>query len=158
MSVAWIVISETDMNDYVEKLPFDAFKTKGLQAGQSDPFTNLMHATADRIRGIIGLNYTLSATPYALPPSIKWIGCLLIAEVMQGRLVVMDQNVANFLKGHEQNLKDARAYLDKIMEGDATVEEPTDPLTESMQSAANSSIELVHADTRVITRETMDGI
>lgn len=123
-TVAWVVVAETDLNDYLVGKGIDAFKTKALASGQADPFANTMHDVTNMIRGYIGKRYTLSATAYAIPPDMKWIACLLVVEAMQGRLPGVQ-----LLDSQKSRLEDAREYLKLVNEGKVAIDAPTDPET-----------------------------
>src|SRR4051812_31509551 len=88
MATNWILIAVTDLNDYLVAAQVNALRTAALAGGQADPFTNVMHDMASRIRLKIESCRTnqVSATAYTVPPECKWIACYLIIEAMQTRL------------------------------------------------------------------------
>jgi len=153
-SVAWIVVTVDDLDDYLVAKAMDALRTKKLRVGQVDPFTTVMHAVADRIRAEIrGCDRNqVSETAYAIPPSLKQIACLMIVEAMQGRLPGVTLN-----DGQQEMLRDGRRYLERISRCDVPIEMPEDP-EETPTTQSGTVGKMVTYRTRVATREKMIGL
>ena len=151
-SVEWVVPTVADLKDYIASPAVVAFQTKALAADQSDPFDNSMHAVTNRIRSEIARHYVLSETPYSIPPDLMWVACLLIVEMMQGRLPGLRLN-----EGQQEQLRDARDYLKRINRGEVDIATPTDPDTDGGIQTPGS-ITVVASTTRVATREYLAGL
>ena len=141
-----------DLNDYIAGAAATAFRTKALAEGQADPFTNSMQAVTNRIRSEIARHYVLSETAYSIPPDLMWVACLLIVEMMQGRLPGLRLN-----EGQQEQLRDARDYLKRINRGEVDIATPTDPDTDGGIQTPGS-ITVVVSTTRVATREYLAGL
>lgn len=154
MATNWILIAVTDLNDYLVGAQVSALRTAALAAGQADPFTNVMHDMASRIRLKIESCRTnlVSATAYTVPPECKWIACYLIIEAMQTRLPGLKLS-------DEQKGQIDRAYkeLNLIAKCDSVVTMPTDPL-EPTDAQQGGEIQIASSTTRQFTRGKLAGL
>lgn len=149
---AWVVITVTDLNDYLVAAQMSAFRNAALGKGQADPFTAIMHDRSAYVRNRISKRISISATAYAIPPELKTCACWLIIEAMAGRLAIAIQ-----LNEQQQKQID-RAYKDLDIAGtdDFPISLPDDPETPAVQSGGGISV--VSSRTRTATGRTMDGL
>lgn len=150
---AWIVPTIANMEDALAARAIDAFRTKALATGQSDPFPAIAQQVANRIRSEIQQHNTLSATPYAIPKSLMWIAVPLILESMAARL----PGTESLLSGYEKILADARDFLRRINADRIQVEAPLDPEASELFQA-ESAFTVVTSEPRVATRELLAGL
>lgn len=148
----WIVIADSDLNDYLVAPQMEALRTVALAGGQTNPFARVMADVAQRIRAEIQACATnqLSATANAIPPSLKSHACALIIEAMQTRLPLPLSDE------QKQAAADAKEWLKRIAACEIKVEEPTDPMARSVQEGGQ--IEVVQKTDRVATKTTMAGL
>lgn len=143
----------TDLNDYLVGAQVNALRAAALAAGQADPFTNVMHDMASRIRLKIEScqRNQVSATPYTIPPECKWIACYLIIEAMQTRLPGLKLT-------EEQKGQTDRAYkeLNLIAKCESAVTLPSDPLVPA-DAQQGGAIEIASSSTRQFTRDKLSG-
>jgi hypothetical protein len=151
---AWIVLTVDDLNDYLVGAQVEALRTAALAVGQADPFTNIMHAIAARIRLKIEscARNEISATANAIPPELKWIAAYLVLEAMQLRLPSL-----RLTDDQRTQISEAKKQLDRIADCKDVVSVPDDPLEPSDAQQAGG-ITLVSNTTRRATREKMDGL
>ena len=84
----WIPITLADLQDQKLAPLVEAFRTKGLAAGQTDPLPRLTQAVVDRIRRKIASNLKnrVDADPTTIPKSLKLTAVELIYAELKGHL------------------------------------------------------------------------
>ena len=134
MPTAWVVIAQTDLNDYLVSAQVDALAAAALAPGQTNPFARVMPDVMARIRAAIAgcQRNRVSATANSVPPELKWAACLLTIEAMQTRVV-------GLVLTEEQKgmIRDAKDELKLIRECESVVVTPTDPVVPDVQRGGN---------------------
>jgi hypothetical protein len=126
----WLVIADTDLNDYLVGAQMNAFRTAALARGQVNPFATIMQDRCSYVRNRISKRVQISATPYAIPPELKTCACMLIIEAMAGRLAVA------ITLTEDQVRMIRRAYLDLDIAGtdELPISLPDDPVAAEVQA------------------------
>lgn len=132
-TVPWVTLVVTDLDDYLVGQQRAALSSKALAAGQTDPWNRHWPDVANRVRAEVrgrpphpqtgAVQNLVSRTPLSIPPSLRWVACLLLVDAMQGRLAV----VQGLTEDQVRRVKDATGYLRRVSEGDVPVETPPDP-------------------------------
>ncbi len=150
---AWIVLTTTDLNDYVVAAQAAALRTAALAVGQTDPFPRVMADIASRIRQKIRSGgYKVSVMANALPPELKWVGAYLVLEALQTRLPGLALN-----EDQKTQIERAVALLDRIADGKDEPSTPDDP--ESTADVQSPSFKpRITAPTREWTSANTDGL
>jgi len=148
----WQTITAADLDDYNVAAMMTALRTKGLRAGQSDPFASLMQDRCNYVRNRIADRILISATPYAVPPELVTDTIYLIIEAMSTRLSMALELTA------DQVRMIARAYADLDIAGTPKlrITAPDDPETPNVQ--APGGISVTTTTNRKWTREQMNGL
>lgn len=148
----WIVITVSDLENYLVADQVEAIRTAALGEGQTDRFTEVMPAVASRIRSEIqagGQHVSLVAN--SIPDSLKMTGCLLIIEAIQGGIPGLSLS-----EDQRTTIRDARDYLKRISTGDIKVEMPDDAAPNNTQSAGGATV--VRSTSSRMTREKLSGL
>jgi hypothetical protein len=150
----WIVIAESDLNDYQVAAIMDALKSAALATGQTDPFARVMPDIASRIRAEVRgcKTNTVSNLTNSIPPDLKWVAVYLIIEAMQSRLpgVALDEGIKNIIA-------DAKKYLQRVSECKVPIAQPDDPqIPPDVQPASGTP--LITVPEREFDRCSQDGI
>jgi hypothetical protein len=156
----WIVIAESDLNDYLVGAQMDALKNAALASGQTNPFARVMQDVASRVRAEVRACRTnkVSALANSVPPDLKSSACNLIIEVMQGRLA--GAGALPLTEDQKDACREARDYLKRIAECKVPIAQPSDPDTANDIQVAGS-IEATTAaknSKRVTTRDRLQGL
>lgn len=121
----WIVIAESDLNDYLVAAQMDALKNAALASGQTDPFPRVMPDIASRIRAEVrgcAIN-KVSNLANSIPPDLKADACFLIIEAMSARL----SPALPLNQDQKDACREARAYLKRIAACEVPITQPDDP-------------------------------
>ncbi len=120
----WITISPEDLNDYQVAAYVNAARTAALDAGQSDPFDQVMPDIVARVRAEVRgcARNRVSVTPLSVPPDLRSHTILLIIEAMQARLpgIPLDEGIKTLIT-------DAKKYLQRVANCEIPIGLPTDP-------------------------------
>jgi len=154
MATTWIVITAADLNDYSVGAKLNAARTAALAAGQADTFAAVMADVVGTARQKFRSGgYSISATANAVPPELKSQICWLIIEKLLARL---GRGLA-LSDDEKQIVKDAKDDLNKVMDGDFDISEPSNP--ESSPSIQDGGrLPSVGERTRTHTRSDQDGM
>lgn len=129
-----------------------AGRTTALSPEQTDRFSMIMPAIADRIRNKVKRRYLVSRTANSIPPELKWVACYLILEALMGSILFAADD------GFRTQCDRAVRELDRVENGQTVVSLPDDPETTPDVQTGNGGIEIVTANHRRFTREKMDGL
>jgi len=151
---AWIVITTSDLNDYLAGAQVNALRTAALASGQADPFGAVMPAVAARVRAEVQGCKTnqISATANSVPPALKRETCMLILEAMQTRIPTL-----KLTEDQQRQIERAYAYLERVAKCDVPIDQPNDPLSPSNVQKGGDA-ELVTKTDRTSTRAKLDGL
>lgn len=147
----WVVITVEDLDDYLVGAQLTAINEAALATDQLDRFTKTMQDVAYRIRNKIKScpQNIVSATPYAIPPELKWAACYLIIEAMQvGLPLPLTENQVT-------QIAKAVTALDRVADCKDAVTNPTDPESLDVQSGSLATV-VISGGTR-LTRDLMEG-
>lgn len=153
-SVAWITVSLTDLNSYLENGIVNVLNTKDLPTISSPArFDAAMTDVVNKIRAAIGSRpgNVVSTTPLTIPPELRMEACQMILLLMQDSCPaagLTDKQIKRFEKSWD--------VLDDIRKGTIFISMPTDPSVPPMQGRAG--IQVVSATTRRFTADTLRGI
>lgn len=119
--MSWIIITATDLNDYLVGVQAAAIRTVAVAAGQTDRFTAVMPDVSSRIRNeILSCSRNrLDATANSIPPELKTVACLLIVEAMQSGIPGLELS-----EDQRTLIRDARDYLKRIARCEIAVSSP----------------------------------
>lgn len=156
-TVAWVTISLTDLYSYLVAAQVDAMDTAALKTSpaQTDRFTIAYHDVVNRIRVKIKskLGNRVSATPYTVPPAMKWIACMLIIEQLTAAVPGLDLD-----DDQRRRIEDAKAELNRVADGKDQVEAPTDPEDVDIQANQLATVITPNTEKRTMTRTWMAGL
>lgn len=149
----WLILTPSDLDDYLAAPQVAALRAAALGSGQTDPFLRVMPDVASRIRAEIQgcPRNRVSATPQSIPPNLKSIACLLILEALQARIPGL-----SLTPEQKTLIADGRDYLKRIGRGQAPVEAPDDPEPSAIQPS--SGLQRVAALCPRTGRAHLDGL
>jgi hypothetical protein len=130
----WISITVDDLNDQKLAPLVEAFRTKGLAPGQTDPLPRLTQTVVNRIRRKIASNLKnrLDSNETKIPAGLKSMAVDLIYAELKGHLEeALTEDERKKIATHE-------ADLNRIAAGNDVVEEPDDPIDAPVESGAGS--------------------
>jgi len=127
MPTPWITIAIDKLQDAKAAALVEQLRTAALGEGQADPVPDVIVDVTNRIRQEIaaGGKTVLSADATKIPPSLRRLAMRMIIREAQSRLNVMGALPLSDDERKEWD-KDDR-YLERIADGDLTVESPDDP-------------------------------
>lgn len=158
-TVAWVVITASNLNAFLAAPQLAALRTAALATGQADPFTEQLPIQAGRVRDYIVSNprNQLSATANSVPPgTCVWCLCWLMIEALQVRIPSL-----KLTEDQKKEIQNAKNELEKIRRAIAAnqflIPQPTDPMSDPPQSFGPSAY-VVSSSERLATRETLAGL
>jgi hypothetical protein len=153
-SEPWIVIQETDLNDYLVGAQATALKTAALAAGQENTWTTIMTDVVNRIRSEMRSSprNVVSETPLTIPPDLKSTAMVLIVEALQRRIPSLKLS-----ESQKDAADQARDYLKRIARGEVVITAPPDPLTPDDQQRGTPAV-VVRADRKIATGRNLRGL
>jgi hypothetical protein len=130
MATSWITLTEDDLRGGKAAALVAAFKSAARGVGEDQELDAPIASVCDRIRAEIqsGGKIRVSATPHAIPPSLKDLAVRMILWNCRSRLNIRPGSP---LEPTEQDATDHRSderYLERIARGEVTVETPADPI------------------------------
>ena len=153
MTATWIVITATDLEDYVVAAQLAALRNAALGDSQEDPFVLVMPPVAARVRAEIQgcPRNKVSSVANSVPPALKGETCYLILERLQTRIPSL-----RLTDDQKELIKDARDYLKRISLCQVPIEQPDDIQETNVQKSGG--VELASSTTRQATRTKLDGL
>jgi hypothetical protein len=118
----WILLTESDLNDATAAPIILAAASSVLAAGQPDPLPNLIAATVEELRGVIGFSgkYQLDGTSDAtIPSNLKKMAVEKVCREARKRLRLQQQ------PADIEDEKTYQARLNAIRDGKWPIERPT---------------------------------
>lgn len=156
MPTPWITLTLAQLDTAKAAALVDALQTAALAAGQVDPMPEIITDVTTRIRMEVaaGGRTVLSADATKVPPSLKRLALRMVLREGQSRL-----NAAGALPLSEDERAEEKndlRLLERIADGELTVETPDDPAaTPTVQAASPSP--LICARERRNTRNHQEG-
>jgi hypothetical protein len=153
MSVPWITLTVTALNDAKAATLISAVQTTSLASGQGDPIPALISQIVEELRGAIGFSgkYGVSETEGTIPPNLKDMAVQKIVRICKRRL---EQTL------NQDDRDDEASYqkrLDYIRRGEWPIDQPDDPLA-TAPSTPNGKVSEVRAPARRFTRAQLDNL
>jgi len=150
---AWIVITESNLQQYVVDAQLQALITSALGSGQLEPLQATIRDRSNYVRTRISGRVLVSATPLAVPPELVTDAALIIVQSLVVRLslgITLTDDQKDMIK---------LAYKDLDIAGtqELPIALPDDPVTPIvMQTGAGLTI--VKKPHRVESRKDYSGI
>jgi phage gp36-like protein len=157
MPVPWISLTLADLNVGKVAALVTQLRTAALAENQPDPVPEVVTNATNRIRQEIaaGGKTVLDADATKIPPSLKSLAVRMVLREAQSRLNALGGLPLS--EDERQEEKNDLRYLERIANGNPTVEASTNPeATPSVQAAVASP--RISAPERTFTRDHQDGI
>lgn len=151
--MSWISITADNLEAYLVAAQLTALRTEALDAGQADPFTEIMPDIVRKVRGYIASNPVnlLDTSELTIPPELKADVCYLIIAPMLGRLGIA------LTDDQRDQVKLAHTTLVALREKKLVVSRPLNPVVPDVQSAGGVET-VTPASGRKYTTEKLDGL
>jgi hypothetical protein len=161
-TVAWVVITVSDLYPYLVAAQAAALRTAALSFSdpvQGDPFTDIMPKIAAVVRTAIASNpkNRLSATANSVPPECVSLLVWLVLEQMGTRIslgIPLNEDQKKCISDSKETLEKIRRWKDREW---WLISEPNDPEDAPSQSVGPRAT-VVHSETRLFTRETLQAL
>ena len=150
----WIVVSESDLDDYLVAAQAEAWRTKALGTGQVDPFDNIMTDVAAKVRAAILSceKNTVDILVNSVPPSLKDTTVYLIVERLANRLnqALTDQQAKAIVRAYDD--------LERVAKCELTIEKPTTAVSPDPTQSSGGGASTVSKRTREATGSKLKGL
>lgn len=126
----WTQPTASDLDTYLVAAQVDALRTKAIRLGQTDPFAAARAEVLPVVRGYVAAAGTvaLDADVLSVPPELKTATCVLILELMLGRLQIgLTEGQQSMVERANVQLRDAAAGRLALSKTD-TPQSPANPV------------------------------